>query len=56
MFLLAAAGADFIPDDVLLRVGLAVISLIALWASVGSAIQGPGFRDPPPQDGDAAEA
>lgn len=44
MSLLPAAGAIFISDHALLRTGLAVISLVFLWASLGSALRWPGFR------------
>jgi heme A synthase len=56
MFLMATAGAAFIRDEAFLRIALGVISLIFLWASVGSALQWPGFRDPPPQNEDSEMA
>ncbi len=56
LFLLPAIGAAFIRDDVVLRAGLGLISLLFLWAAVGTAQGWPGFRDPPSQDADGEGA
>jgi hypothetical protein len=46
-FLVAAAGAVSLRDELLLQLALGVISLIFLWGAMGVAFQWPGFRDSP---------
>jgi hypothetical protein len=44
LFVLTTAGAIALPDTKL-RLGLAAIAIILLWAILGTALRWPGFRD-----------
>ena len=51
-FVLAGAGVIWIRGETMLRVGLGLMSLSFAWAGLATACEWPGFRDPPPNDGD----